>query len=125
VYFHYQMRPFITQANSYMQICLFFYGQQPNSSLCFLFFEVSRSHTHTHTHTHTGQDSSKRAISSFQRPLITQLTTNVTDENLCLLRDSNPRFQQSSGFRPTPQTVRPLGSAVCVLRGLIIQTRVF
>jgi len=44
-------------------------------------------------------------------PLPTQHTTNARDQHSCSQRDSNPRFQQTSGCRPTPQTARPPGSA--------------
>ena len=37
--------------------------------------------------------------------------TNTRDEHTCHQRNSNPRYQQSSGLRPTPQTARPPGSA--------------
>ena len=37
-------------------------------------------------------------ISSSQRPLPTQHTTNTRDEHPCHQRDSNPRSQQSSGI---------------------------
>ena len=46
-------------------------------------------------------------ISSSQRPLPTRYKTNTKDEHLCPQRDSNPRPQQSSGFRPTFQIARP------------------
>ena len=38
-------------------------------------------------------------------------TTNTKDEYPCTQRDSNPRSQQSGGYRPTAQTARPPGSA--------------
>jgi hypothetical protein len=39
------------------------------------------------------------------------LTTLTRDRHPCPRRDSNPRSQQASGRRPTPETARPLGSA--------------
>jgi hypothetical protein len=56
----------------------------------------------SHTDTHTLCDSSELIISSSQRPLPTQHTTNTRDERPCPQQDSNPRSQQSSGFKPTP-----------------------
>jgi hypothetical protein len=63
-------------------------AQQPKSGLGRFVVEVSRSHPITHTHTR--QDSSERVISSTQRPLPTQRTTNTRDEHPCPQRDSNP-----------------------------------
>jgi hypothetical protein len=39
-----------------------------------------------------------------------QYTTLTRDRYLCLRRDSNPQYQQSSDCRPTPKTARPLES---------------
>ena len=58
----------------------------------------------THTHTQGRQDSPERVISPSQRPPPTQNTTNTTDKHPYHQRDSNPRSQQSSGFRPTLYT---------------------
>ena len=60
----------------------------------------SLSHTHTHTHTHTHNDSSEQVISSSQRPLPTQHTTNTRDEYPRPQRNSIPQSEQSSGCRP-------------------------
>ena len=83
-------------------------AQQPNSDLRSPHFDFSRSHTVRNTQ----KGSSERVISPLQRPLPAQHTTNPKGEHLGPQRDSNPRSQQSSGFRPTPQTTRPLGSAL-------------
>jgi len=91
-----------------------FVEQQPNSSLGSLIFEVSRSHT--------WYDSSERMISSSQRPLPTEHTTNARDEYPCSRRDSTSRSQQSSGSRPTPQIARQPGSAWETLQILTIFT---
>ena len=90
-------------------------AHQLNSAQCHLIFEASRSDAITHTHTHTRRDSSERVISSSDRPLPTQHTTNKTDEHPCCQRDSNPQSQQSSGPRRTPETTRPPGSPILVL----------
>ena len=37
--------------------------------------------------------------------------TTFADKYLCFWRNSNPQSQQASGRRPTPETVRPPGSA--------------
>jgi len=39
-----------------------------------------------------------------------QNTTFTTDRHPCSRRDSNPQSQHASCRRPTPETVRPLGS---------------
>jgi hypothetical protein len=72
-----------------------------------------RDHRHTQldTHTHTRLDSSEQVISSSQRPLPTQHTTNASDKHQCPHRNSNPQSQTSSGRRPTPWTAQPPGSA--------------
>ena len=57
---------------------------------------------HTQLDIHTRYDSSLIAISPSQRPLPTQHPTNTRDENPRPKREWNPRFQQSSGRRPTP-----------------------
>jgi IS4 transposase len=60
------------------------------------------SHTTRYTHTHTRYDSTGRVISSSQRPLPTQSTTNTRDEHPYPHWDLNPRHQHSCGCRPTP-----------------------
>ena len=70
-------------------------AQQPKTGQDRLFLD------HTHLDTETLQEFSERVISSLQRLIPTQHTTNKGDEHPCLQRDSNPRFQQSSGCRPT------------------------
>ena len=89
---------------------------RPNAGHGLLILEVSRSHTTTH---HSRQDSSGRVISSSQRPLHDN-TTLTTDKYPCPRWDSNPRSQQASGRRRTPQTVRALGPATNVNYILII-----
>ena len=65
----------------------------------------------THARTHAGSRATERAISRSQSPLLTQHRANTSDQHPCPQWDSNPQSQQSSGFRPTPSTVRPPGSA--------------
>ena len=76
---------------------------RPRSGQSRLIAEVSSSHAITPTPTPTlslsRYDCSKRVLSSLQRPLPTQHSTNIRDKYLCLQWDSNPRFQQSSGCR--------------------------
>jgi hypothetical protein len=45
-----------------------------------------------------------------------QHTTITTDRHPCSRWDLNPRSQQATGRRPTPWTVRPLGSAVLIYK---------
>ena len=88
--------------------CLFLAQRSPVGQ-GLLIHEVSRSHTTTH---HSRQDSSGRVISSSQRPLPDN-TQHSQQTNIHAPRwDSNPRSQQASGRRPTPQAARPLGSAI-------------
>jgi hypothetical protein len=76
-----------------------------------LVVEVSTRRSYTIRHTHTRQDSSEVVISPSPRPLPTQYTTNTRDEHSYPQRDPNPKSQQWSGLRPTPQIARPSGSA--------------
>jgi len=41
-----------------------------------------------------------------------QQSTLTTDRHPWSLRDSNPKFQEESGRRPTPQTARSIRSAI-------------
>ena len=76
-------------------VCLFLARQPPPPvGQDLLIHEVSRSHTTTH---HSRWDSSKRVISSSQRPL-----HNTHSRRPCLRWDSNPQSQHASGRRPTP-----------------------
>jgi len=68
--------------------------QQPNSRLDRLIVEISRSHTDSYT----WQDSCWGLISPFNMPQPTQQATNTRTVYPCPQCDSNPRFQQSSGF---------------------------
>jgi hypothetical protein len=79
---------------------MFSVAQQPKSSLGRLIGKVYRKHAVRDTHTR--EDSSGRVISSSQKPLPTQNTTNTREEHPCRQHDSNPRSQQSSGPRNTP-----------------------
>ena len=47
-----------------------------------------------------------------------QHTTLTRDRHPYPRRDSNPQSQQASGRRPTPQTARPLGSAITPIASL-------
>ena len=85
--------------------CLFVLAQQhPSGGHGLLIHEVSRSHLTTH---HSRQDSSRRQISSSQRPLPDN-TTRTTDRQRCPRWDSNTQSQHASGHRPTPYSTRPL-----------------
>jgi hypothetical protein len=74
---------------------------------------VEGSRSHKIRHTHTRQDSSEQVISSSQRPLPTQHTTNTGKRHPCPLRYSKPRSQQSSSRRLSVRlkTSRPPGWA--------------
>jgi len=61
--------------------------------------------TNKQTNKRARQDSSARVIDSPQR--------HTTDAHSFPQRGSNPKCQQSSGIRPTPQTARTPGSAIC------------
>jgi len=67
---------------------------------------------------HSWYGSSGGGISSSQRPV----PDNTHNRHLCPRWDSNPQSQQASGRRPTPCTVRPVGSAQGVIRTLIFVT---
>jgi len=65
----------------------------------------------TQLNIHTRMDFFDLAISSSQRP--PQDTQQTQEKNIkCLLQDSSPRFQQSSGFKPTAHTARSPWSAL-------------
>jgi len=68
-------------------ICIFSAVPQGKSGLGRLILEFARSHTDTRIR----YDSSERVISTLQRPLTTQLTTNPREWHLCCQRDSNLR----------------------------------
>jgi hypothetical protein len=63
---------------------------------------------HTQLDTRSRKDSSEREISSSQRPLPTQNTTNTRHQYIWLRRNSNPQSQQSSGRRLMPSTALSL-----------------
>jgi hypothetical protein len=67
---------------------------------CFISWHTWNIHTH--------QNSPGRVIGPSQRPLPTQQTKDTHPRPQEV---SNPRTQQSSGRRPTPQTARPPESA--------------
>jgi len=90
-------------------LVFFFVAQNAGLTLVRLIVEVSRSHTIRHTH---GRISPERVISPSHIPLLTTQTTNTTDEHPYSHRDSNPRFQLSSGLRRSPSTAGPPGSAL-------------
>ena len=64
--------------------------------------EVSRSHSIEHTHL---INSSEQVISSLQRLLPPQHTTDTRDKHPCPQWDSNLQSQQSGRFRPTHYAV--------------------
>ena len=89
-------------------VCLTDFGATAPVGQGLLIYDISRSHTTTH---HSRQDSSGRVISSSQRPL-PDMTQHSQHKHRCPRWDSNPRSQQASGRRPTPQTARPPGPAI-------------
>jgi hypothetical protein len=88
--------------------------KQGTCILCGIFFRCRKSPTgakavfllrflhHTRLDTHTSKDSSCGMNILSQRPLPTQHTTNTTDGHAFPQLDSNPQYQQSSGFKFTP-----------------------
>ena len=89
--------------------CLFcFLARQPLVGHGLLIYEVSTSHTTTQ---HSRQDSSGLVISSSQRPLPDNTRHSQQTDIHAPRWDSNPRSQQASGHRSTPQTARTLGPA--------------
>jgi len=81
-------------------ICLFFCWETARSSPGRFILQVSRSHTIRHTHL-------VRLLWNSDQPLAEAATyktpnTYTRGENPRTQRDSKPRFQQSSGRRPTP-----------------------
>ena len=78
---------------------LFPVAQMPYSDLGRL---VVESLYYAQSDTHTRYDLRVQVISPSQRPLLTQLTTNTTDEHPCLQHDSNPQSQDLSVRRPVP-----------------------
>jgi len=79
----------------------------------FLYHTQFSTHTHTHTHTHCRTPLNEWSAPRRMRYLHSTQQTQDTDKRT-LSGDSNPRFQQSNGRRPTPQTARPLRTAfVC------------
>jgi hypothetical protein len=81
-----------------------------------LVIEVSKSHTHAHTHTHT---QSVGLLWTSDQPVTEtstwQHTTLTRNRYPCPRRESNSQSQQALGRRPTPETARPLGSAIVIL----------
>jgi hypothetical protein len=70
-------------------------------------------HSMTHAHTHSvglfwTMDEPVAETATWQQ------TTLSTERYPCPRRDSNPHSQQASGCRPTPQTVRLLGSVAWI-----------
>ena len=59
-------------------------------------------HSHTHTHTYTQYDFSERVISTSQRPLPTQHTTNKWDEHPYAQWDSNSQYQPLNRLKSMP-----------------------
>ena len=84
----------------------------PTRFMASSFLRFSRSHTTTH---YSRQDSSGRVISPSQR--LPDNTRHSQQTNIHFPRwDSDPRSQQVSGRRPTPQTARLLGPAINPLK---------
>jgi len=86
----------------------FFMMQQPLVGQGVVVLEASRSHSDT--------PNSVGLLWTSDQPIAEtstwRHTTRTTDRHPCFRRDSNPQFQQASGRRPTPQTARPLSSAL-------------
>ena len=85
-------------------IHIFFFppAQQPKPGLGRPAVDVSSSLSLSLSHTHTRYSSSERVISSSQRPLPTQNTSNTRDEHPCPQRMLKSRSKHLSSFRPTP-----------------------
>jgi hypothetical protein len=80
--------------------------------LGFLIVEVSGSHWDT--------SHSARFLWASDRPVAeTSTWEHIKDRYPCARRRSNPRYQQASGCRPTPDTTRLQGSAVGILLNYI------
>ena len=77
-------------------------GGTTDVGLGHLIVEVSRSHSIRHTHL---IDSSEQVISSLQRLLPIQHTTDTSDKHPWPQWDSNLQPQQSSSFRPILYTM--------------------
>jgi hypothetical protein len=97
-------------------IIFFSVAQQPNSGLDRLTVAVSRSHTirhtHTHTHTHIRYDSSKRVISSSQRPLPTQQIQETNINAPGEIQTHNPSKQTAACLR-----LRRRGHQLSIFKG--------
>jgi len=75
-------------------VCLFVFGATAPPPQWARASSFTRFLDHTKTH-HTQWNSSGRVISPSQRPLL-------DNKHPCPQRDSNPKYQQTSGRRPTP-----------------------
>jgi hypothetical protein len=92
-------------------VAFFFHGSTALAGLGLLLIEVSRSHSDT-PHPVGLLWTSDRPIAKTSTWLHPALTR---DRHPFPGLDSNPRSQQASGRRPTPETARPLGSAAASL----------
>jgi hypothetical protein len=89
----------------------FLMPQQPPVGQGLLIIEASQSHSDT---PHSvgllwTSDQPDAGISTWQHPTLT------TDRYLCRQLDSHPQSQQANGRRHTPQTVRPIRSALLII----------
>ena len=87
-----------TSIHTYIYI-LFFFNLWPNSPKWAQVATMLKFLDHTHTHTY-----SVGLLCTSDQPVAeaATYTTNTRDEHPCPQRGSNPRYQQSSGLRPTP-----------------------
>jgi hypothetical protein len=85
----------------------FFPAQQPDADRCRLFLEDWISCRVTH---HCCYDHSGRGIGPTQRPL-PDYTKHLKQKTSTPVRDSNPWFQQASGYRSSSYTALSLQSA--------------
>ena len=86
-------------------VFFFFWGHNiPKFGLGRLIVEVCRSHPDTDTPSR----SPPNERSDHGRGCYLQNTQQTREQYSCPQRDSNPRSQQSSGFRPPPKTWPPI-----------------
>jgi hypothetical protein len=90
-------------------MCIFYHGATVLVGQGVLFIEDSWSHSDT-PHLVGLLWTSGHPVA---KTCTWQHTTLTRDRHPCHRRDSNPRSQQASGRRPTPETARPLGSGLC------------
>ena len=75
---------------------------------------------HTQQRTTVGRTPLDEWLARRRDLYLTTHTTLTTDKHPCPRWDSNPRSQQASGHRPTPQTTQPLGLVITQLKLVLI-----